>query len=332
MTFGRASRPQASHQEQKSFCFFFFRKRRLFLMFGLFKTSAPIPSYHDFLAGRFRRFGAAAQAANPLWLFVHVPKTAGSSMNGELWHSLFPRHHIYIDYAKLTPEEARQDYAALFDAYVDRFVVMTQKRRFRYVTGHLNAAQVARICAAVPSAGAGGAVYFGLPVSVLGDASGERDVSRGLPDDRGVSGTALGAQQDCRQPVARGVAGGGGCGGVRGVADGQLCVHRFAGKVCAVAACADVAGGGGEGADVSPAGESSDGGGGGGDDAGVAGEDCGSEWVGCGDLSGGVGAVSCGCAAVDGVFGPGGADWFGDGVAGGVLLAGCRAVWRAFVL
>jgi hypothetical protein len=121
-------------------------------MFGLFKTSAPIPSYHDFLAGRFRRFGAAAQAANPLWLFVHVPKTAGSSMNGELWHSLFPRHHIYIDYAKLTPEEARQDYAALFDAYVDRFVVMTQKRRFRYVTGHLNAAQVARICAAVPYA------------------------------------------------------------------------------------------------------------------------------------------------------------------------------------
>jgi hypothetical protein len=104
---------------------------------------------NDLLAGRFDAYFSAAHANDPLWLFVHVPKTAGSSLNGELQPIMSPYHHIFINYAELDPSEATQGYEQLFDRAVDRFIEKAQAKRFRYCTGHINGAQVRRIVASV---------------------------------------------------------------------------------------------------------------------------------------------------------------------------------------
>ncbi|MEJ0045491.1 MAG: hypothetical protein WDN04_04645 [Rhodospirillales bacterium] len=106
---------------------------------------------NDLFAGRFDAYFGAAQADDPLWLFVHVPKTAGSSLNGELQPIMAPYHHIFINYAELDPSEATQSYEQLFDRAIDRFIEKAQARRYRYCTGHINALQVERIAANVPN-------------------------------------------------------------------------------------------------------------------------------------------------------------------------------------
>ncbi len=105
---------------------------------------------NDLFAGNFEKYFADAHAGTPLWFFVHVPKTAGSSLNGEMVPSLFPNHHIYIDYSKLDPSEVDQSYEALFDKSVNRFIELAQAKRYRYCTGHINAAQLDRIVSEVP--------------------------------------------------------------------------------------------------------------------------------------------------------------------------------------
>jgi hypothetical protein len=104
----------------------------------------------DLFAGNFEPYFTAAHTGDPLWLFVHVPKTAGSSLNGELMPILFPNHHIFIDYSKLSATEASQSYETLFNLSVDRFIEMATKKRYRYVTGHINTAQMAHIGASLP--------------------------------------------------------------------------------------------------------------------------------------------------------------------------------------
>jgi hypothetical protein len=106
---------------------------------------------NDLFAERYDTYFDDARKGDALWLFVHVPKTAGSSLNGELVPILFPNHHIYIDYSKLDPSEVGQSYEALFDKSVDRFIGLAQAKRYRYCTGHINAAQVERIVAEVPN-------------------------------------------------------------------------------------------------------------------------------------------------------------------------------------
>lgn len=105
---------------------------------------------NDLFAGRFDTYFSAAQAGDPLWLFVHVPKTAGSSLNGELQPILSPNHHIFINYDQLSPSEATQGYDQLFEREVDRFIEKARVRRYRYCTGHINAALVQRICDGLP--------------------------------------------------------------------------------------------------------------------------------------------------------------------------------------
>jgi hypothetical protein len=105
----------------------------------------------DLFAGRFDAYFGAGQADDPLWLFVHVPKTAGSSLNGELQPIMAPNAHIFINYAELDPAEATQSYEYLFDRAVDSFIAKAQAKRYRYCTGHINATQVERIAASVPN-------------------------------------------------------------------------------------------------------------------------------------------------------------------------------------
>jgi hypothetical protein len=105
---------------------------------------------NDLLSERFDEYFAVARTGHPLWLFVHVPKTAGSSLNGELAPILPQAHHIFIDYGKLSPTDTQRSYEELFDQSVDRFIEAAYATRFRYCTGHINAAQVQRIIEAVP--------------------------------------------------------------------------------------------------------------------------------------------------------------------------------------
>jgi len=99
------------------------------------------------LEGRFQQYFDEILSRSPVWLFVHIPKTAGSSLNGELVPILSPNHHIFIDYTKLD----RQSFADLLDEAVGRFLDLAATRRYAYCTGHLTAEQVSRITVSVPN-------------------------------------------------------------------------------------------------------------------------------------------------------------------------------------
>jgi len=95
--------------------------------------------------GRFQEYFGGLLGGNALWLFCHVPKTAGSSLNGELLPLLKPAFHIFIDYAEVDAKP----YAALFDEAVGRFIDAAHLRRYRYATGHILAQHVERIASEV---------------------------------------------------------------------------------------------------------------------------------------------------------------------------------------
>jgi hypothetical protein len=99
----------------------------------------------DLFEGRFQRYFDALLGRSPLWLFVHIPKTAGSSLNGELVPILSPNHHIFIDYTKLD----QFSFVELMEEAVARFIGLANKRKYAYCTGHLMAGHVARITEAV---------------------------------------------------------------------------------------------------------------------------------------------------------------------------------------
>ena len=105
-------------------------------------------SDQDLYEGRFDEYFAGLSGQDVLWLFVHVPKTAGSSFNAELTPLLKPNHHIHIDYG-LTGE---RPYSVLYDEAVARFIGDAQARPLRYATGHVTGAHVEQIHAAVPRA------------------------------------------------------------------------------------------------------------------------------------------------------------------------------------
>jgi hypothetical protein len=106
---------------------------------------------NDLFGGRFDTYFEAAHTGDPLWVFVHVPKTAGSSLNGELMPILSPAQHLFIDYSKLDVSEAGRSYEELFDDVVNRFIERSKVKRYRYCTGHINAAQVQRIKEQLPN-------------------------------------------------------------------------------------------------------------------------------------------------------------------------------------
>ena len=105
-------------------------------------------SVQDLNEGRFAEYFAGLSGQDLLWLFVHVPKTAGSSFNAELTPLLKPNHHIHIDYS-LTNE---RPYGTLYDEAVTRFIGDARERPLRYATGHITGAHVEQILAAVPRA------------------------------------------------------------------------------------------------------------------------------------------------------------------------------------
>jgi hypothetical protein len=80
-----------------------------------------------------------------LWLFLHIPKTAGSSLSTELSRELAPYRNIHIDYTKKDVGRPTQ----IQDA-VDRFLSDATTTRFRSASGHITMQHAAQIRSAIP--------------------------------------------------------------------------------------------------------------------------------------------------------------------------------------
>ncbi|HEX8234172.1 MAG TPA: sulfotransferase family 2 domain-containing protein [Caulobacteraceae bacterium] len=91
-------------------------------------------------------FLEAERDEEALWLFMHVPKTAGSSLSNELARARKPYRNIHIDYSKPQIPHDQQLQAA-----VDDFIASAQARPHRSASGHITMKHARQIKAAIPS-------------------------------------------------------------------------------------------------------------------------------------------------------------------------------------
>ena len=96
-------------------------------------------------AGDFDQYFAEAGTGTPLWMFVHVPKTAGSSMQTEMTAIHAPNANIEIDYTETT-----KTYKVLFDEAVARFIEQHRQTPFKFATGHVQARHTELIRKSIP--------------------------------------------------------------------------------------------------------------------------------------------------------------------------------------
>lgn len=98
-----------------------------------------------FFAGDFDRWMACATPAPPLWLFVHVPKTAGSSLSAELATAVSPYRSLHIDHLD-RGRPAMQRYDVAVEQALDAYRLAP----FRFASGHVQQRHVARLVQGVP--------------------------------------------------------------------------------------------------------------------------------------------------------------------------------------
>ena len=67
-----------------------------------------------------------------LWLFIHVPKTAGSSFRKELAETLRPQRNIHINY------DSDEPFAQQMETAIARFLEADKYTYFRFASGHIN--------------------------------------------------------------------------------------------------------------------------------------------------------------------------------------------------
>jgi hypothetical protein len=97
--------------------------------------------------GRFDEyFSRAAVGADPC-VFVHVPKTAGTSLRGEIAQILQPDVNIVVDYT-----DTRRSFHDRMDEAVDAYLAETAVSPIRFASGHILGRHVVRIRAALPKA------------------------------------------------------------------------------------------------------------------------------------------------------------------------------------
>ncbi|WP_372622114.1 hypothetical protein [Falsiroseomonas sp.] len=95
-------------------------------------------------AGRFDTWLAPGPRP-PLWLFVHVPKTAGSSLAADLAALIPPYRSIHIDHTdRSRPAPER------YDIVTERFLEAQAAAPCRIASGHVQFRNVKRISDAVP--------------------------------------------------------------------------------------------------------------------------------------------------------------------------------------
>ena len=83
---------------------------------------------------------AATPAGEALWLFLHIPKTAGSSFRTTLARHLQPDCNINIEGRRGT----KRRHAAFAEA-IDEFLALDRDKHFVFASGHINMAEAVRI-------------------------------------------------------------------------------------------------------------------------------------------------------------------------------------------
>jgi hypothetical protein len=85
-------------------------------------------------------------APDDLWIFVHIPKTAGSSFASEISELRRPYRNIHVDYEdKSTPHDLKMDRA------VEQFIHDAGVTPFHACSGHITMRHVSKIREAIPS-------------------------------------------------------------------------------------------------------------------------------------------------------------------------------------
>ena len=82
-----------------------------------------------------------------LWLFIHIPKTAGSSLGTEIARELRPYRNIHVEY-----DDDGDSHSVKLQKAVDRFIADGQTIQFRSASGHLTMQHALQIRAAFPRA------------------------------------------------------------------------------------------------------------------------------------------------------------------------------------
>jgi hypothetical protein len=98
-------------------------------------------------AERFDEYFRKAAIGRSLCVFVHVPKTAGTSLRGEVAQILQPDVNIAVDYT-----DHSRSFHQRMDEAVDGFMAEATGARIRFASGHILARHAQRIRGAFPDA------------------------------------------------------------------------------------------------------------------------------------------------------------------------------------
>jgi hypothetical protein len=105
-----------------------------------------LTNFADFHALSLSDYLAAARDTEALWFFLHIPKTAGSSLSTEMARIRAPYHNVEIDYARPNGDHN----AALAEAVAS--FAHTDAAQARSASGHVPAPLLAPILEARPDA------------------------------------------------------------------------------------------------------------------------------------------------------------------------------------
>jgi hypothetical protein len=83
---------------------------------------------------------AATPAEEALWLFLHIPKTAGSSFRSTLARHLQPECNINIE-----GRRGKKRRHLAFAEAIDEFLALDRDKHFVFASGHINMAEAVRI-------------------------------------------------------------------------------------------------------------------------------------------------------------------------------------------
>jgi hypothetical protein len=91
-----------------------------------------------------RDASGTAALSEDLWIFIHIPKTAGSSFRLALANQLKPEYNISID--KVRGTKKRDD---AFREAIDQFLAKEREMHFRFASGHIKMVEAYRIRQAI---------------------------------------------------------------------------------------------------------------------------------------------------------------------------------------
>lgn len=103
-------------------------------------------AFDQFTSLGLKDYIEANRADDALWLFVHIPKTAGSSLSNELARLRKPYRNIHIDYTLKDVPHADQMQRA-----VDRFIEEARAKPFAAASGHITIEHARQIRDAIPN-------------------------------------------------------------------------------------------------------------------------------------------------------------------------------------